>query len=267
MKLTSTFKAALLIVGVTAALPAQDTPAAPVAAPAAAPKFTEPQLLESLGWFVGRRVGLSELSFTPEQTAAIVKGIELSAGGKEAPYKIEDIGPELDAYMQGKQKAYTAKLAEKSKAESEKFFAEVKARPGVVTLPSGLVYEIVKPGEGAYPKATDTVKVHYTGTLVNGTKFDSSVDRGEPAEFPLSGVIPGWTEGLQKINKGGKIKLYVPFDLAYGAEGRPPTIPPAATLLFDVELLEVKDTPPAPAMPEMHSMEATTPPVEVPAAK
>ena len=98
------------------------------------------------------------------------------------------------------------------------------------------------------------MKVHYTGTLVDGKKFDSSLQPRqpgaaiEPAEFPLGGVIPGWTEGLQKINKGGKIKLYVPSDLAYGDEGRPPTIPPAATLVFDVELLDVKDTPaPAPA--------------------
>ncbi|HKB90236.1 MAG TPA: FKBP-type peptidyl-prolyl cis-trans isomerase, partial [Opitutaceae bacterium] len=127
--------------------------------------------------------------------------------------------------------------------ESASFLTEVKKKPGVTTLPDGLAYEIVKPGEGAFPKPEQTVKVHYTGTLINGNKFDSSVDRGEPAEFVLNEVIPGWTEGMQKINKGGKIKLYVPPQLAYGDEGRP-GIPPASTLVFDVELIDIKDTPP-----------------------
>ena len=254
MKLISTFKAAVLSLGAVAVLSAADAPAvAPVASVAAAPKFTETQLLETFGWFVGRRIGMSELGFTPDQTAAVIKGIQSAAAGKESPFKIEEVGPELDKFMQAKQAEYTAKLKSKSAGESAKFFAEVKAKKGVVALPSGLCYEIVKEGSGAFPKATDTVKVHYTGTLVDGKKFDSSVDRGEPAEFPLNGVIKGWTEGLQKINKGGKIKLYVPSDLAYGDEGRPPTIPPAATLVFDVELLDMKDTPapvaeaPAPA--------------------
>jgi len=253
MKFISTFKAAVLSLGAVAVLSAADAPAAAPVAPApeaaAAPKFTEAQLLETFGWFVGRRIGISELGFTADQTAAIIKGIQESAAGKESPFKIEEVGPELNKFMEAKQAEYTAKVAKKSQAESEKFFAEVKAKKGVVALPSGLCYEIVKEGAGAFPKATDTVKVHYTGTLVDGKKFDSSVDRGEPAEFPLNGVIPGWTEGLQKINKGGKIKLYVPSDLAYGAEGRPPTIPPAATLVFDIELIDIKEAPAASAAP------------------
>ena len=259
----------MLSLGAVAVLSAADTPA-PAAAPAApapaapaapaAPKFTEAQLLETFGWFVGRRIGISELGFTPEQTAAIIKGIQESAAGQESPFKIDEVGPELDKFMQAKQAEYTAKVAKKSHAESEKFFTEVKAKKGVIALPSGLCYEIVKEGTGPFPKATETVKVNYTGTLVDGKKFDSSVDRGEPAEFPLNGVIPGWTEGLQKINKGGKIKLYVPSDLAYGAEGRPPTIPPAATLIFDVELLDIKETPAAPAAPAAE----TSAPVEAP---
>jgi len=250
MKLTSTFKAALLAIGTVASLTAQDAPKPAVAAPAAAaPKFTESQLLETFGWFVGRRMGLSELGFTAEQTAAIIKGIQSSAGGAESPYKIEDIGPELDKFMQAKQAEYTAKQRAKSDAASTKFFAELKGKKGVIALPSGLNYEILKEGSGEYPKATDVVKVHYTGTLLDGTVFDSSVQRGEPVEFPLNGVIPGWTEGVQKINKGGKIKLYVPYQLAYGEEGRPPTIPPAATLVFEVELLDFKAAPAEPAAP------------------
>ncbi|HTJ80018.1 MAG TPA: FKBP-type peptidyl-prolyl cis-trans isomerase [Rariglobus sp.] len=250
MKLISTFKAAVLSLGAVAVLSAADAPAPAATAPeAAAPKFTEAQLLETFGWFVGRRIGMSELGFTPEQTAAVIKGIQESAAGKESPFKIEEVGPELDKFMQAKQAEYTAKLKAKSQGESSKFFTEIKAKKGVIALPSGLCYEIVKEGTGPFPKATDTVKVHYTGTLVDGKKFDSSVDRGEPAEFPLNGVIPGWTEGLQKINKGGKIKLYVPSDLAYGDQGRPPTIPPAATLIFDVELLDIKETPAPAAAP------------------
>jgi len=255
MKLTSSLKLALLAVGTAVALPAQPEatppPAAPAAPAAEAKTFTEPQLLETLGWFVGRRIGLSELGFSEEQTDQIIKGLRLAAAGKEAPQNIDEIGPQLDAFMQGKQAEYTAKLRKVADAENEKFFAGLKDKKGNVTLPSGLVYELITEGSGEFPKPTDIVKVHYTGTLINGTKFDSSVDRGEPAEFPLNGVIPGWTEGLQKLKKGGKIKLYVPYQLAYGEEGRPPTIPPAATLIFDVELLDIKAPPAeAPAAPE-----------------
>jgi FKBP-type peptidyl-prolyl cis-trans isomerase len=247
MKLTSTFKAALLAIGTVASLSAQTPPTPAPAAADAAPKFTETQLLETFGWFVGRRMGLSELGFTADQTASIIKGIQSSATGAEAPYKIDEIGPELDKFMQAKQADYTAKQRVKSDEASTKFFAELKGKKGVIALPSGLNYEILKEGAGEYPKATDVVKVHYTGTLLDGSVFDSSVQRGEPVEFPLNGVIPGWTEGVQKINKGGKIKLYVPYQLAYGEEGRPPTIPPAATLVFEVELLEFKAAPAEPA--------------------
>ena len=127
---------------------------------------------------------------------------------------------------------------------------EISENKNVVELGSGLRYEILKTGDGTFPKASDTVKVHYHGTLVDGTVFDSSVQRGEPTEFPLGGVIPGWTEGLQKVSKGGKIKLYVPSHLAYGdtpPQGSP--ITPGATLVFEVDLLEIKGgaAMPAPA--------------------
>jgi FKBP-type peptidyl-prolyl cis-trans isomerase len=249
MKFTSTLKAALLAIGTVASLSAQDAPK-PVETAAAAPKFTETQLMETFGWFVGRRMGLSELGFSAEQTDAIIKGIKLAATGVESPFKIDEIGPELDKFMQAKQAEYTAKQAKKSAEASETFFAGIKDKAGVVALPVEtaegpvtMYYEILKEGSGEFPKASNVVKVHYTGTLVDGTVFDSSVERGEPIEFPLGGVIKGWTEGVQKINKGGKIKLYIPYQLAYGAEGRPPSIPPAATLVFEVELLDFKDAP------------------------
>ncbi len=254
MKLKS-ITATLLALGVVAAVQAQDnnapaTPAttapaaaaaaAPAAAPAVAtPQFTEPQLLETFGWFLGKKFGLSELDFSKEQTDYIIKGLMVASQGKDAPYDLQKIGPEMDKFMQAKQQVYMNKLQQQGHAESLKFFTDLKAKPGIITLPDGLAYEIVKPGTGDYPKATDVVKVNYTGTLINGTKFDSSVDRGEPAEFALNEVIPGWTEGIQKINKGGKIKLYIPSNLAYGEESKPP-IPPNSTLLFDVELLDIK---------------------------
>lgn len=258
MKIKSILAVGLLVFGLGLAARAQETkdqPATP-AAPAATP-FTEQQLVEEFGWFMAKRVGLSELDFNPAQIEALIKGIVAAAEGKDSPYELEKIGPAMDEFMQRKQTAYMSKLKQQGETETASFFAEVKKKAGVIVLPSGLVYEIVQPGEGPAPKPTDTVKVHYTGALVNGTVFDSSVQRGEPVEFQLDQVIPGWTEGLQKISKGGKIKLYIPPQLGYGDEGRP-QIPPASTLVFDVELLEIKPaaaaaaaatppTPPAPA--------------------
>lgn len=248
--------AALHAQGVTFPAPGAPVPPAAAAspAPAPAPKFTEAQLLETFGWFVGKRIGITELKFSPDQTAFIIKGLQAAAAGKDAPYKLEEIGPDMDQFMQAKQQVYMDELKKEGLASSSKFLAEIKAKPNVVTLPSGLAYEIVQAGAGASPKPTDTVKVHYTGTLIDGTVFDSSVQRGTPAEFALDQVIPGWTEGLQKLSPGGKIKLYVPPQLAYGDEGRP-GIPPASTLIFDVELIEimapaaVAPAPGAPAVP------------------
>jgi FKBP-type peptidyl-prolyl cis-trans isomerase len=264
MKLKSTLTAGLLLVGASTAAFAQDikvnvpgqagTPSTP-AAPAA-PEFTEQQLIEEFGWFMAKRVGLAELDFSPSQIEALMKGLGASAAGKESPYDLAKIGPAMDQFMQKKQAAYMAKLKEKGSAETETFLTDVKKKAGVVVLPSGLAYEIVQAGSGPAPKPTETVKVHYTGTLINGTVFDSSVQRGEPVEFQLNEVIPGWTEGLQKISKGGKIKLYIPPQLAYGDEGRP-GIPPASTLIFDVELLDIKATSPAPAAGAQEAPPAT----------
>src|SRR5215216_581442 len=148
--------------------------------------------------------------------------------------------------MHKKQTAYMGKLKQQNSTANTEFFNKLKENKAVVELPSGLRYEIVAEGSGASPKPTETVRVHYTGKLIDGTVFDSSVQRGEPAEFPLDQVIPGWTEGIQKMKKGGKIKLYVPPQLAYGDDGRP-GIPPGSTLVFDVELLDIKTGSPAPA--------------------
>lgn len=122
--------------------------------------------------------------------------------------------------------------------KGKKFLQENALNKSIYTTKSGLQYKIVKKGNGKKPKATDRVRVHYTGTLIDGTKFDSSVDRGEPAEFPLNAVIPGWTEGLQLMDEGSKYILYIPYNLGYG-EQPVGSIPPGSTLIFDVELIEI----------------------------
>jgi FKBP-type peptidyl-prolyl cis-trans isomerase len=249
MKLTPLLTISALALGLTAHaqqpeikvnLPAQSGSAPAAAAAPAAPTFSETQLAEELGWFVGKKVGLSELEFSKAEVEALLRGISAAAAGKDSPFPVDQVGPKMDEFMQKKQTAYMAKLKDKNMADNLAYFTKLKeTNKNLVELPSGLRYETIKEGDGPTPKPTDTVKVHYTGTLIDGTVFDSSVQRGEPIEFPLDGVIPGWTEGLQKVKKGGKIKLYVPPHLGYGDNGNG-SIPPGATLIFDVELLDVK---------------------------
>ncbi len=261
MKLKYTVTISVLALGLAAAraqdpkitvpglTPSASAPATPAAAPATA-NFTDAQLVEEFGWFMGKRVGLTELALSPAEIEAFVKGISGAAGGKDSPYVLDQIGPKMDEFMQKKQAAYMTKVKQESMAQSLAFFNKLKENKNVVELPDGLRYEILKAGDGAYPKATDTVRVNYTGTLVDGTVFDATSQHQpvEPSEFPLNGVIAGWTEGIQKINKGGKIKLYVPPQLGYGDEGNQ-RIPPGATLIFEVELVDIKPASAAPAMP------------------
>jgi len=135
-------------------------------------------------------------------------------------------------------RARGAKVAEREKAASAAFLTKAAAEPGAVKTESGMIFRELRAGTGASPKATDTVKVNYRGTLVNGTEFDSSYKRNEPASFPLNGVIPCWTEGVQRMKVGGKAQLICPSNLAYGDQGRP-SIPGGATLIFEIELLDV----------------------------
>jgi len=131
------------------------------------------------------------------------------------------------------------KRDEKSKQAENEFLAENSKKPGVTVTSSGLQYEVISEGKGRKPTASDTVRVHYEGALTNGTVFDSSYSRGEPIEFPLNGVIPGWTEGLQLMNVGSKYRLIIPSDLGYGSQGAGQQIPPFSTLIFEVELLDI----------------------------
>lgn len=130
--------------------------------------------------------------------------------------------------------------AEKNQLQGKAFLLANKSKPGVVTLPDGLEYKILTPGKGAKPTDTDIVTVHYSGKLINGQEFDSSYKRGEPTTFPVSGVIPGWVEALKLMNVGSTWELYIPSTLAYGERGAPPLIGPNETLIFKVQLLDVK---------------------------
>jgi FKBP-type peptidyl-prolyl cis-trans isomerase len=149
-------------------------------------------------------------------------------------------------YIQKKQAALLENLKNKNLSQAAAYFAKLKEDKDVVELPSGLRYQILKPGTGPGPKPSDTVKVNYTGTLIDGNVFDSSDRQGKPLEIGLSQVIAGWTEGLQKIGKGGQMMLFVPPQLGYGDDGRP-GIPPGSVLVFKVELLDFTPGPAAPA--------------------
>ncbi len=154
--------------------------------------------------------------------------------------EIQALLTNLDQQMKTKQQAMTAKASEEGIAEGQNFLAENANRDGVKVTASGIQYEVIVEADGEKPLATDTVVVHYAGTLLNGEEFDSSIKRGQPAVFPLNRVIAGWTEGVQLMSVGAKYKFTIPSDLAYGPNGNPPTIPGNAVLQFEIELLEIK---------------------------
>jgi FKBP-type peptidyl-prolyl cis-trans isomerase len=173
----------------------------------------------------------------------LVKGLRDSLSGEKTLMSDEEYRATLTAFqkeMMEKQAEASKALAEKNKKEGEAFLADNGKKEGVLTLPSGLQYKVIKSGTGKTPKLTDTVETHYRGTLINGTEFDSSVKRGQTATFPVNGVIPGWTEALQKMKEGDKWQLFVPANLAYGERGAGRDIGPNATLIFEVELIAVK---------------------------
>jgi FKBP-type peptidyl-prolyl cis-trans isomerase FklB len=181
-------------------------------------------------------------------TDAFMAGMKDALDGKKPllnDQEVKEAMTNLEKDMQQKQAA----AAQKNLAEGEKFLEENKKKPGVKTTASGLQYKVEKEGTGAQPKATDTVTVNYRGTLINGTEFDSSYKRGQPATFPVSGVIKGWTEALQLMKTGAKYQLFIPPNLAYGERSAGREIPPNSTLIFDVELLDVKAAPTPGASP------------------
>jgi FKBP-type peptidyl-prolyl cis-trans isomerase len=240
-------------------------PAAGAAAPAANKaidaKFKSEK--EKYGYLVGTKVGenLAQIKDEVDQ-AALVAALQESLKGVKPKLTPDELNQVNQEFMQKHQAVAMAKRAEEAKknqADGDAFLAKNKSKAGVKTTASGLQYEVVKEGTGPKPKATDTVKVEYVGTKIDGTKFDASADHGGSATFPLNGVIPGWTEGVQLMSVGSKYKFFVPAKLAYGENG-PGPIGPNATLVFDVTLLGIE--PPAPAADNTK----TPQPVDKPAA-
>src|SRR5207253_3128387 len=195
----------------------------------------------SIGLNIGFNLNRQNVQINPDVLAA---GIKDAIAGKPqlTTDQVKEVMTTFEKDMQQKQKA----AGEKNKTDGAKFIEENKKKEGVKTTASGLQYKVVKEGTGPQPKATDMVTVNYRGTLIDGTEFDSSYKRGQPATFPLNGVIKGWTEAVQLMKVGSKYQLFVPSNLAYGERSVGPDIAPNATLIFEVELLDVKP-PPTPA--------------------
>lgn len=189
--------------------------------------------LYALGLAMAQNLGQFDLS--PEDLDLVEQGISDGVLGSDPKVELTEYMPKLQAFAQSR----AGRVAEREKAAGQVFLTQMAAEAGAEVTDSGLVFTEITAGTGANPAATDKVKVHYHGTLRDGTVFDSSVERGEPVEFGLNQVVACWTEGVQKIKVGGKAKLVCPSDIAYGDTPRPPKIPGGATLVFEVELLEI----------------------------
>ena len=259
--------AASFAIGAIADEPAKKPEAAKAAAPTV--KIDKNSISTMVGMDVGR--GLTQIKdeidikVVEAAIEATIKGEKTALTQEEALQVRQEFMKTLQAKRVAEQKA----AADTNKKEGEAFLAANKSKAGVKTTASGLQYLVEKQGTGAKPKATDTVKVNYLGTKIDGTKFDSSYDRGQPATFPLNGVIKGWGEGLQLMPVGSKYKLFVPSDLAYGENG-PGQIGPNATLIFEVELLDIEkaaDKPAAPAAPDKGAAMKAAPKPAKPAPK
>jgi FKBP-type peptidyl-prolyl cis-trans isomerase FkpA len=231
--------ACVLLLGAAVAVGGcQKKDAAPAAAASPAAMSEEQKAILALGEAMGQQAGqqVKALNLTPAEMETFQKGFLSALGGKAPEHSLEQYGPVL----QKRAEAQAATAAAGEKAKSAAFRDQAAAEPGAVKTASGLVYKTLTPGSGPSPKATDVVAVHYHGTLPDGKVFDSSLQRGQPAEFPLNQVIPCWTEGVQRMKVGEKARLVCPSEIAYGDRGAGPDIGPGATLVFEVELLAIK---------------------------
>jgi FKBP-type peptidyl-prolyl cis-trans isomerase FklB len=200
----------------------------------------------AIGMDIGKKFKSQSMDIDPD---VFVKGIkDVLSGNKPllTDKEVDEVMTNFRQDMMAKQTARTKELGEKNKKEGDAFLAENKKKDGVVTLPSGLQYKIIQDGDGVKPKPSDTVTVNYRGTLIDGTEFDSSYKRGQPASFKVTGVIAGWTEALQLMKAGSKWQLFIPSNLAYGERGAGRDITPNATLIFEVELISVQENAKAP---------------------
>jgi FKBP-type peptidyl-prolyl cis-trans isomerase FklB len=238
--------------------PAQETKEAPaVPAPAEKAAPAEPKLdMDKVSYVIGLSVGKEMKSQGIDlRTDAFMKGVNDSLSGAKPSLteaETQQIITGFRAELAAKKQAEAKKQAAENRQKEEAFLADNKGKEGVKTTPSGLQYKVLKEGDGKKPTAYDSVTVNYRGTLLDGTEFDSSYKRGQPATFPVGGVIPGWSEAIQLMKTGSKYQMFIPSKLGYGEAGVPGVIPPSATLVFEVELLSVKEaaekeTPVAPS--------------------
>jgi FKBP-type peptidyl-prolyl cis-trans isomerase len=213
----------------------------------ALPGNADQQVYEAIGVMISHGSGLHKMGFDSDQQKAILKGLAKGFNLDTIPPEIQSLQPKIQEIMMKKMQAVRqaaqaeqAKDAMVNKEKAKEFFALLSSQKGVQKDPSGFYYEILQPGKGATPTMDDTVRLHYHGTLTDGTVFDSSVERGEPASFPMNGVIKGFSGGLTKTQVGGKIRIYIPSELGYGDNPRPGgMIKPGDTLIFECELLEI----------------------------
>lgn len=189
----------------------------------------------SYAWGLAMGMQLKGMGVKEIDSESFKDGVKVAFDGGTPVITTEEAQKLINDYLEDLQK----KATEAAQAEAKTFLDANAQKEGVKVTASGLQYKVIKEGEGATPTAEDEVTVHYTGKLLNGTVFDSSVNRGEPATFPLNRVIPGWTEGVQLMKEGAKYEFYIPSDLAYGPQGIPNVIPPHSTLIFEVELIKV----------------------------
>ena len=236
--------------------PTTATPPKPPPPPPLTPEEKQ-KALYAFGTVLAQRTPVGQAGLSETDLAEVIKGLKDTVEGKEPAVKPEEGGPLVDRLLKGKEEARSAE----QKKKGEAFLLAAAKEKGAQKLPSGLIMVSEKAGSGPSPTPTDRVKVNYRGTLTDGTEFDSSFKRGQPAEFPVNGVIKCWTEGLQKMKPGGKAKLVCPFDIAYGERGTP-NIPPYSTLVFEVELLSVQ--PPAPVAPIAPVVPGAKPPQPLP---
>jgi FKBP-type peptidyl-prolyl cis-trans isomerase FklB len=220
------------------------------------------KLSYSIGMNIGKSLKRDNVDVDP---AILLRGIKDVLGGGNLlvnDQEAQSILTNLQTDLRKKQDQEMQQVAETNKKEGDAFLAANKIKDGVVALPSGLQYKILQEGTGPKPTAADTVTVNYRGTLVNGTEFDSSYKRGQPASFPVGGIIKGWTEALLLMPVGSKWQLFIPADLAYGPRQAGPTIGPNSTLVFEVELLSIQPKPatPPPAQPVANPAPTATPP-------
>ena len=214
----------------------------------AAEEMTLKSEKDKVSYIIGREIGNNLKSQAIDvEPEILARGIKDAFSGAKPIMTEEEMREVMTAFQKevmAKRQELAKQLGEKNKKEGESFLAQNKTKEGVKTLPSGLQYKVIKSGTGKKPKATDTVTTQYRGTLTDGTEFDSSYSRGQPATFPVNGVIPGWTEALQLMEEGAKWQVFVPPNLAYGERGAGPKIGPNATLIFEIELISVQEKKP-----------------------